>query len=189
VTIYSNCDNREVRQIVSNYQQMSEAAETARKNYLAYQQRAWEYFFKIINGLIEHCGVPQDHIAYLKWNGLEGGVGRFRRSEDGGQYTLPGAVTYDIRDNSFNLGVLTYLTPANVLPRQHVSFALWINEKNGLPVVRVGIDGKPLVVRLDDPDTRNAYCSELAKEIVEAFSTPLEQAPKSIGFDIGSRSS
>jgi hypothetical protein len=45
---------------------MSEAAEAARKGYLDYQQRGWGYFGTIMNGLTQHCGVPQDRMVWMK---------------------------------------------------------------------------------------------------------------------------
>lgn len=167
---------------MSNYVQMSEAAATARKSYLDYQTRVWGYFGAIMNGLIQCCGVPQEHIVHLKWNGLEGHGGRF--TEDGGHYTLPGAITYDSRDNSFNLGVRIYLTPANHMPRQFVSFGLWISEKNGVPSIRVGRDEKPKLVNLKDELARNVFCEEMAQGIVEMFALPPKENQKTIGFEI-----
>jgi len=170
---------------MSNYQQMCEAAATARKSYLDYQQRVWGYFAAIMNGLIQGCDVPQERIVYMKWNGLEGDDGHFAVADDNTQYALPGAIAYDRRDNSFNLGVLIYLTPANQIPRQHVTFGLWISEKNDVPSIRVGRDGKPKLVPLKDEAARNVFCDEVAQQIVEASAFPPKANQKTIGFDIG----
>jgi len=171
---------------MSNYQQMSEAAEAARKGYLDYQQRIWGYFSTIMNGLTQHCGVPQDRMVWMKWNGIDGPGGHFAIADDGMRYALPGAITYDDHDNSFNLGVLIYMTPATHLPRLPVAFGLWISEKNGVPSIRVGRDGKARLVALQNEVQKNSFCEEIAREIVEAYAFPPNENQKSIGFDIGS---
>lgn len=171
---------------MSNYQQMSEAAAAARKGYLDYQQRVWSYLFAIVNGLITHCGVPENCMVWLKWNGIDGPDGRFTFPDHGGHYTLPGATTYDARDNSFNLGVLIYMTPENHNPRLPVTFALWVSERNGTPLVRIGRDGRARQVELQDEAQRNLFCEDIAREIVEAFAFPSKEDRRPIGFDIGS---
>lgn len=68
---------------MSSYQQMSEAAEKTTNNYREYRERVWGYFAAIINGLIDHCGVPDEHIVYMKWNELEGQGCRFAIPDNG----------------------------------------------------------------------------------------------------------
>ena len=78
------------------------------------------------------------------------------------------------------------MTPATHLPRLPVTFGLWISEKNGIPSIRVGRDGKARLVALQNEAQKNSFCEGIAREIVEAYAFPPKENQKSIGFDIGS---
>lgn len=54
--------------------------------------------FAILKGLTSHCGVPDDQVKFLKWERMGDQGGQLSPPENGGLYTLPGAVTYDDSD-------------------------------------------------------------------------------------------
>ncbi len=57
---------------MANYTDMCNAARNAQLQSNALRERAFGYFAKILQGLITHCGVPQEAITFLKWNGEAG---------------------------------------------------------------------------------------------------------------------
>jgi hypothetical protein len=82
---------------MTKYEEMCDAAKTARDEFFAYRKRIWGYFGSVINGLQTHCGVPPQQITYLKWNGHQGEARRYEPPSDSptDHYTLPGAIEYD----------------------------------------------------------------------------------------------
>jgi hypothetical protein len=52
----------------ANDHDMREAALKADQKFSPMQDRAYSNLAMIIQGLIRHCGVPQDAITLLKWN-------------------------------------------------------------------------------------------------------------------------
>jgi hypothetical protein len=174
---------------MTKYEEMCSAANNARKEFLDCQQRCWAYFYSIIGGLEDHCGVPKEKITYLKWNGQRDGTRRYLPAEPGITYTLPGAIDYDETDGFWHLGLRIVLGPDNVAPKPWVTFALCIKEQNQTPMVKVGIDGKPRTIFLDNENARNQYCEIITEEAVKAFSNPTEPGIKVIGFVTGTEAS
>lgn len=165
---------------------MCAAAETARKRYLDAQQRCWGYLFSILGGLVEHCGVPDDQITFLRWNGLQGDERRYLPLEEGNVYTLTGATVFDESDGYWHLGLLIYLNPRNHLPRLHIVFALCVTERNDAPLVKVGIDGKPRTVFLNNPAARNQFCEEIVQRAISTFEKAdyPKVSQQAIGFNL-----
>lgn len=54
---------------MTKYEEMTNAAKEARIAYGQYRERSWRNLWAIVGGLEDLCGVPQDKIVYLKWNG------------------------------------------------------------------------------------------------------------------------
>jgi hypothetical protein len=171
---------------MTKYEEMCDAAKTARDEFEAYRKRCGVYFWGLIGALQSHCGVPPEKFTFLKWNGEREEARQYLAAEPGMKYTLPGAIDYDELDGFWNLGVLTTLTPDNVFPKQWVTFVLCIKEQNQSPIVKIGLDGKTQVVDLSNVDARNQYCEILSEKIIEAFKgDPTKPAVKTIGFVLG----
>ena len=178
-------DEPEYSLSMTKYEEMCEAAKSARKEFLAYQERCWGYFFSIIGGLEDHCGVPEDKITYLKWNGLRDEKRRYLAAEPGVTYALPGTIDYDETDGFWHLGLRIVLGPDNVVPKPWITFALCVKEQNQTPMVKMGINSKPQAVHLDDENARNQYCEIITEQVVKSFSNPTDPGSKVIGFVTG----
>jgi hypothetical protein len=169
---------------MSSYQEMCETAETERKGFLEQRDRCWGYLFSIVSGLLDHCGVPQDQLAYLKWNGLHGTARRYVDAGDDGEYTLPGATDYDTEDGCWHLGVRIGLTPHNTFPKQYVAFVICVSEQNNFPVVKIGINEKLKHVHLSSEGARNLFCDGLVQQAVKAIANRNTRVSRTIGFEV-----
>jgi hypothetical protein len=169
---------------MSQYDEICQASSNAVKTWNEYRQRSWGYLITIVRGLITHCGVPQEKITYLRSNELPGEERRYSPPEDGGHYTLPGAVTFDEEDNSWHLGVSITLSPAGTFPERWVGVVLRVTENNGQAIVNLGKKGKPHTIDFNDPKQCADLCDEITDFMKAACDDPRKITEKSavIGF-------
>jgi hypothetical protein len=161
---------------------MCEAAELARKAWFAQQERCWRYFFSLMNGLIEYSVIPPERITYLCWNGLVGEERNYTGPENGGQFTLPGAVKFDEDDGFWHLGVHIALRPPNHFPPTAVSFVLCVKDQDGQPLLKIGLDGKTSLLNMSDPIQVNSFYDRIIEDVNRCFREPNKSKQKSIGF-------
>jgi hypothetical protein len=173
---------------MSKYEEMRDAADTARKNWSQNRDRCWGYISTLVNGLIAYCEIPEplDRITFLKWNEATGERRAYREAEDGMRYTLPGATVFDREDGYWHLGVCVTLSPPGTLPSQWVSFALCVTEHEGKPMVKIGIPGKPRQIDLNDPRQCNEFYESIVDNIKSSFSDSRKSDSKRIGFVVSS---
>jgi hypothetical protein len=161
-----------------NYQDMCIAAKNAQTEFFAYRDRCFKYLNLIVEGLHSHCGVPDDQITYLKWNGKEGTERWYSPAENGRVYSLPGAVAFDESDGFWHLGLSIGLTPENELPKQRVAFVICVAEQGETVQVKMGIDAKPKTVFIHNEQARNLFCEGIAQGAITAFNEA-KKKPKS----------
>ena len=173
---------------MSKYEEMREVADTARKVWIQYRDHCWGYMSLLVNGFMAYCEIPvdMDHITFLKWNEDRGEEqGRYKQAEEGMNYTLLGATVFDSEDEYWHLGVCITLTPPNVLPPQWVSFALCVTERDGKPLVKIGVPGKPRQIDFADLEQCNAFYESIVENIKESFRDSKKSSSKKIGFVVG----
>lgn len=166
---------------MSKYDEICQASVSAVKRWNEYRERSWGYLATIVRGLITNCGVPQEKITFLRSNELPGEQRRYRPPEDGGLYTLPGAVTFDEEDNSWHLGVSITLSPAGTFPERWIGVVLCVTENEGQAVVKLGMNGKPRTIDFNDPKQCADLYDEIAVFLKNAFDDP-RKITKQIGF-------
>jgi hypothetical protein len=166
---------------MSKYEEICQASENAVRKWNQYRDRSWDYLATIVHGLITQCGVPEEKITFLRSNGLPGEERIYSLPEAGtGQFTLPGAVTYDKEDEYWHLGVAITLSRAGTFPERWVGIVLCVTENDGQAVVKLGIDGTPRPIDFNNPK----QCTELYDEIVE-YLKGLFENPRKITRQIG----
>lgn len=166
---------------MSKYDEICQASANAARRWNEYRERSWGYLAAIVHGLKTHCGVPEGKIAYLRSNELPGEQRRYRLPEDGGHYTLPGAVTFDREDDCWHLGVSITLSPEGTFPEMWVGGVLYVTENNGQAIVKLGKNGKPLTIDFNDPKQCADLCDEIAEFLKVSFDDP-RKITKQIGF-------
>jgi len=167
---------------MSKYDEMCAAAESARKEWFAKQERCWKCLFSLMGGLMNYCGVPDDRITYLRWNGLNGVERNYSRPEGGGSYTLPGATYFDEEDGFWHLGVHIALGPPGHLPPTAVTFVLCVEDQAGHSMLKIGIDGNVGQMDPTDPTQVNAFCDRIFENVKQSFHEPNSPKRKSLGF-------
>jgi hypothetical protein len=128
----------------------------------------------LVTGLIAYCGIPSMGVTYLQWDGETESY-----TEPGkGNYTLPGAMTFDDAGDC-RLGVCIVLNTRGLEP--WASFGLFVSEKDGKVFAKLGTD-KAVPI-----DVKNvAQCDEFYQTIVDyvkrAFTEPQRSDAEPIGF-------
>lgn len=166
---------------MSKYDEICEASANAVERWIQYRDRSWGYLAAIVHGLMGECGVPQEKITYLRSNGLPGEERRYIPPEDGGQYTLPGAVTFDRDDDYWHLGVSITLSPVGTFPESWVGLVLCVTEDDGQAVIKLGRNGKPRKIDFKDPRQCTAFCDDIVEYLKGLFDNP-RKITKQIGF-------
>jgi len=166
---------------MSKYEEICQASAKEVKRWSEYRERSWGYLATIVRGLMKHCGVPQEKITYLRSNELPGEQRRYHLPEDGGHYTLPGAVTFDKEDDCWHLGVSITLSPAGTFPERWIGVVLCVTESEGQPIVKLGMNGKPRTIDFNDPKQCAGLYDEIAEVLKGAFENP-RKITKQIGF-------
>ena len=166
---------------MSKYDEICQALNNAVSRWIQYRERCWDYLATIVHGLVVDWGIPPENVTFLRSNDLPGEERRYSPPEGGGQYTLPGAVTFDKDDEYWQLGVSITLSPAGTFPKRWVGLVLCVTESEGQTLVKLNTNGKPR--RIDFNDSRQ--CTELYDEIAEylkgLFDNP-RKITKQVGF-------
>jgi len=171
---------------MTKYKELQQAQKDAAKSWYDFRERSWRYYFKFIGGLIDYCAIPDAHLTYLKWNLESGEDRRYTEAEGGSKYTLPGALEFDEEGGFWHLGVSITLSEPGHFPVRWVSFLLCINEIEGKPVVRIGLDGKGQTLDMDDEGQRGALYESIVNQWLKMFAEPRKRKAKTLGFSISS---
>ena len=184
-TLYtrSNCKFSE-GVLMFKYEEMCEAAETARKKWIEYREHCWRDMGALVHGLATYCAIPIDRITFLRWNKAKGEAGKYTEAEEGMKYTLTGAMEYDDTDRFWRLGVCITLSPPGVIPEHYVSFALCLSQHDGKAIVKVGDIGKPYEIEFDRLAQCNDFYDGIVESVKQSFSDPQKPGPKTIGFKV-----
>lgn len=166
---------------MSKYDEICQASENAVRKWIQYRDRSWGYLATIIEGLVTHCGVPEEKITYLRSNELPGELRRYTPPEDGGQYTFPGAVSFDKDDDYWHLGVSISLSPAGTFPGRWVGLVLCVTENEDQAVVKFGMNGKPRAIDFNELSQHTELCDDIAEYLKQLFDNP-RKITKQLGF-------
>ncbi len=162
---------------MANYSDMCNAARNAQLQLYARKERAFASFSKILQGMITHCGVPQEAITFLKWNG-EGEENRlYLPAEEGQLYSMQAATQFDESDKYWHLGVRIRLSQL-----QFVTFALCVGEEDGALKVKAGNGGEPQNFALDSEAEIKMICNSIAEAVILVYSDPRNSTMKEVGF-------
>lgn len=171
---------------VSKYDEMCDAAAKARSLREDSRNRSLGYLCRIVNGLIKHCEIPEEQIAYSRWDG-KGNT--YQRAEDGMRYTVPGAAVLDEEDGYWRLGIRITLTPAGAWLRHIVFAVLCVSEQEGMPVIKISPTGRPSRLNVDDPNQCGKFFDSIVENIKIGLLDPQKTKSSQIGFAISTESS
>jgi len=169
---------------MTKYEEISAAAQQGRVEFVAYRDRSWQNLFTLVRGFINYCGIPDGQISFRRWNGLDGAERDYTRPEDGGMWTLPGAVEFDDEDNYWHLGIYVSLTKPGLFPPNWFSFVLCVSEDKGQLMAKIGLVGRPQPVDpLNQPQLASFY-DFIIGECLRLIKEPRRSQPaKEIGFE------
>jgi hypothetical protein len=162
---------------MANYNDMCNAARNAQLQTYTRKERAFASFSRILQGLITYCGVPQEAITFLKWNGEGEENRRYLPAEDGQLYSMQAATQFDDSDKYWHLGVRIRLSQL-----QFVTFALCVGDEDGTLKVKAGDRGKPQNLALDSDTEIKVLCDSIAEAVIQVYSDPKNSAMKDVGF-------
>jgi hypothetical protein len=175
-----------ITKTASKYEEMCEAAGTARRLREERHNRCLGYLCRIVSGLIQHCEIPEEQIAYSRWDG-KGNT--YQRAEEGMKYTVPGAAVLDEEDDYWRLGIRITLTPAGFW-LSHIVFAvLCVSEEGRMPLVKISPRGKPRQLDLDDPNQCREFFDGIVETIKKGLLDPRKAMSSQIGFVISTERS
>jgi hypothetical protein len=157
---------------------MCTAVLEAEKSKAEYRDHCWKYMATIFNGFLSDCGIPQNHVTLLKWNGSNNDESRFSAS-DGGAYTFPGAAVLG-DDGFWRLGVRIFLEPMAT-----ISFVFYVGEEGGCPLIRVA--DRTYKPDLEIADSCNEIYEDVIRRVKDAFSFPKKAKSTGIGFVVESQ--
>ena len=150
----------------TKYEEMRQAAINASQNWEAYRQRCVNYMGMFLDGFLRHCGIPENQITYLRWNGA---------TDERRTYTLQGAMVFDESNGYWHLGISLDLTSM-----RFVMFLLCVTEENTKPVFRFG--GKSRSLDFNDPSQTYPMYEEIVETIKRSFCERRSSESRRIGF-------
>ena len=162
--------------MASKYEEMCDVATTARKEWLARRERCRQYMVSLVTGMLSYCGIPQDRVAYLRWNEQEESYAEPEK----GKYLLPGAMSFD-DSGDCRLGVCIILTPPGTFPERWASFGLFVSEQDGKVLASVG-PKKPLPIDLKDSSQCNKFYDAIVNSVKQSFTKSEGAGEDLIGF-------
>jgi hypothetical protein len=171
---------------MSKYEDMVGAAAAAQTNWSQHRDRCLGYVKFFVNGLMAYAEIPPDQITFLRWNGATGNDRKYTEVEEGDKYTAMGATALDEADGYWHLGIRISLVHSAALLPRWVFFVLCAAEEDKKPMVKIGVDGKPIQIDLNDPTQCNAFYDTIVEGIKQCFSDPTDSnAEKTMGFVVG----
>lgn len=165
---------------VSKYAEMNQAAQAARRSWLEARQRSWQYAATLVKELCSYCEIPNDRIAFLRWNGATGEDCVYQHPENGGRYFLPVAMRYNDETGFWHLGLSIVFD--NV---QSVFFAFCVADRDGRQVVKIGHDGNAKPIDAANPNQRNEFYDGIIEAVMQCYRDG--KSSKRIGFSIAAQ--
>lgn len=156
--------------MASKYEEMCDVAETARKNWNIHRDHCRQHMASLIAGMRSYCGIPDERINYLRWNEEM----RVFTGPEKGNYTLPGAMTFDDVGDC-RIGISIMLTPSAV------AFGLFVSEKDGKVNVKLG-PNKAIPIDLNNPSQCNEFYDSIVDNIKRTFTETQKADADPIGF-------
>jgi len=170
--------------MASKYEEMCAVAAKARKDWLDYRQRCTQQMASLVHGLISCCEIPLDRVRFLRWKEDAEEEGSYTEPEnDGGNYTLPGAIVID-DDDLCRLGLCVVFTPRGTYPERWASCGLCVYEKDGRVLAKVGNPRKATPIDLNDSQQREAFYSSIVESIKRSFAEPQKAGSEPLGFKV-----
>jgi hypothetical protein len=174
---------------MTKFQEICEAAKTARSDHFALRDNSWRALNEFLMGYKAYCEIPDDRIKLLKWNGAHGEESKYNREpEEGGIWSLMGATVFDEANELWVLGVVLTLTPNGTFPENWVSFAVCTTEIDGNTQMKIGFPG-PVFPWNQDESSRHKFYDYINVELLKNLPKPrlgAGAATKSLGFQFGS---
>jgi hypothetical protein len=171
---------------MTKFDEMRDAANKGRRDFIAFRDRSWGYLIKLVTGFSEHCGVPNDQITLLRWNGLTGDERAYSASGDG-KYVIPQAAEFDEEDGYWHLGVRVTLSDPGNFPVNWFAFTLCVTEEQCKPVVKLGFMGKPQSLDFEQPTQCAPFYEGIVTTVMQRIKAPIKKdSQKTIGFTFAS---
>ena len=171
---------------MSRYGELYETALSGQKYWSEYRDRSFRNLHSIVRALVAYCEIPGDKITYLLSNNAKGEARRYRESEDGQMYSIPGAARFDTDDGHWHLGVSVTLTPSGTFPERWVGFVLCITENDeGKLMVKIGPNGKPRQIDLTNPAQSESLCDDIFQVLNQRPQYSRKSSSRALGFMVG----
>jgi hypothetical protein len=176
---------REVMRM-SKYEEMAGAAAAAQTDWNQHRDRCLGYLKFLANGLITYAEIPPDQVTFLRWNGETGDDRKYSEAAEDDPYELMDAIALDEGDGYWHLGLRISLLHSGALLPRWVSFVLCAAEQDQKPMVKIGVNGKPIPINLNDTAQCNAFYETIVEGIKQCFRPTADSASqKATGFEVG----
>jgi hypothetical protein len=127
------------------YEELQQAAEDHQRRWHDLDRRMMTGLGRIVHAFETLCAVPKDQegVIFSRWDGNPPIDGKriYRVPDNGGVYTLPGAVRFHPEDGFWRLGVRLVLSQ-NIIPMRSSFFVLTITERKGKTILISPADSK-----------------------------------------------
>jgi len=177
---------------MSKYEEMARAAATAQTDWNEHRERCLGYLKFIVNGLMTYAEIPADQVTFLRWNGEAGDDRKYSEAVEDDPYTLLDAIALDEGDGYWHLGLRISLLHSGALLPRWVSFVLCAAEQDQKPMVKIGVEGKPIPIDPNDAAQCNAFYETIIEGIKQCFRPPADSSSqktstpqKTMGFEVG----
>ena len=172
---------------MSKYDEMARAAANARTDWNQHRDRCVGYLKFLVNGLMTYAEIPPDQVTFLRWNGETGDDRKYSEAVEDDPYTLMDAIALDEADGYWHLGLRISLLHSGALLPRWVSFVLCAAEQDQKPMLKIGVDGKPIQIDLTDAAQCNAFYETIIEGIKQCFRPPAADSTseKTMGFVVG----
>lgn len=156
--------------MASKYEEMCDAAATARKNWMEHRDRCRQHMASLVAGMRSYCGIPNDGLNYLRWNEEM----RLFTGPEKGMYSIVGAMTFDdVGDCRIGISI--------ELPPSVVAFGLFVSEKDGNVNVKLG-PNKAVPIDLNNASQCNEFYDSIVDNIKRTFTETQKADADPIGF-------
>jgi hypothetical protein len=168
----------EENNVATKYEEMCEAAKSARIKKDQYRERCGKDLGDLFVGFLRYCAIPQASVTFLRWNGSDDEDGAFRLPEEPNmRYTMAGAIVLDA-EGFWRIGVHVDLGVGTIF------FPLLMAEQDGIAVTKVA--GKNLKIDVSNQQECNEFYDQLVSRLKEAFSDPKKSKSSGFGFIVSS---
>ena len=164
---------------MSKFDELCKSYSDARKYYFDYQESCFQFAGKLVKILVDYIEIPKEQIDFVP---LKEDI------KPNTKYSIPGSMHLD-DDSYWHLGIkITVYEKKNICPHQPLLVRILIKKKDSSYIVKLGIDGEPIIIRPDIDDDFNIFSESLYKLLKNVYEGRLqkflekEEVVKRIGF-------